>query len=162
MRYLYSVLWLVLAAAWASAFFYIASVIGGVEWIAHMGQGRPATMNVAMAALCLLAAASVLASRKVPRALLLVILVGALVHLFNGIGMYLLASTNGHIRATMPALMYPFFLVGALLPTNSVFMRGLVGNVQFLLLPLVSTVLVVASYSWPPKRLNQSHQAGDA
>jgi hypothetical protein len=162
MRYLHSTLWLVIATSWASAFFYIASVIGGVKWIAHMGQGRPATMNVAMAALCLLAAAFLLARRKVPRAVLALVLVGALVHLFNGIGMYLLVSTNGHIRATMQALMYPFFLVGTLLPTNSIFMRGLVGNVQLLVLPLANTVLVMASFFWRHEHLNQNHPTSDA
>ena len=121
MRYLYSALWLLISAGWLSAFYFQGSIIGGVEWLVHVGLGLPAGMNLLMAVLCLFTAICFLGPKRIPIALAAAVGVVTAVHLFNAIGQYLVHSTIGGILTTHAAVMIPFQLVGAYLPTNTVF-----------------------------------------
>lgn len=160
MRYLHSTLWLLFAAAWLAAFFVLASMVGGAQWLAHTGQGVPATMNILLAALCLAVAVCVSFRSKAKRLILFAALAVALVHLFNGLGSYLLVTLSNNRISVPPALMLPFYLVGSVIPTNPIFAKGLVGNWQLVALPLANAVLALLSLLSPNAK--GKRQSGDA
>src|SRR5436190_5375800 len=134
MRYLHSMLWLLFGAAWISAFFVLASTAGGAQWLIHMGQGVPAVMNILLASLSLAIAGRVVVGGSAPRFLLLTALAIALLHLFNGLGVYLMITlASNRANAPLP-VMWPFLVVGSVLPTNPTFVKGLVGSWQLVAL----------------------------
>jgi len=143
MRYLHSTLWLLLGAAWISALFALASTVGGTQWLAHMGRGTRAALNILLASLCLAIAGCAFSGGKAPKVLLFSALTVALLHLFNGLGSYLMVTlANNGIGAPLLVMM-PFYLVGSVIPTNPIFASGLIGNWQLIALPLASTVLAL-------------------
>ena len=102
-------------------------------------------MNILLAALCLAVAVCVSFRSKAKRLILFAALAVALVHLFNGLGSYLLVTLSNNRISVPPALMLPFYLVGSVIPTNPIFAKGLVGNWQLVALPLANAVLALLS-----------------
>jgi hypothetical protein len=160
MVYLLSLLWLALCAAWISGVFFLASTVGGMQWLVHTGMGVPAGMNILMAALCLLAAVSLLTLKRVPFALMVAAAAGTSLHLINAFGMYLMYESNGRILTTNPIVAKPFLWLGTLLPTNTVFTELLTGNHVFLILPFGCLALVAAT-AWRKSKNNMPVVAKD-
>lgn len=101
-------LWSVLAAGWTSAFLVLSSLVGGVQWLAHTGHVRPALLNLLMAALCAAAAIQGLRGVALRAPLPLFIAIGAVLHMLNILGFFLLQTP----------LALPFYWLATVLPTN--------------------------------------------
>ncbi len=128
-------------------------MVGGVQWLSHVGMTRPAAMNLAMAFLVLVGAIWFLREKPIPKTLAVAAIVLSALHLFNAIGTYLIYDSNGRVLVTDPTLMLPFRLMGGIFPTNSIFTDKLVGNGALLALPFVSLVVVLWSIFMTRKRV---------
>jgi hypothetical protein len=159
MRFLHSAAWLLLASAWASAFFTLARLLGGVALLAPKGQVPQAAMNLAAALLCLLIALSVARAGRAPTALLLLLLPVSVVHLVNSLGLYWLANTEGSIGMTMPAVIYPFSILSSVIPTNSLFTGAAHEDWRLIVLPVVTTALTLLAIAM---RVHTSKRKRDA
>lgn len=145
MQYIFSILWLALGGTWISAVIYLGHMVGGVQWLIHTGQGRPAAMNILMAMICVVAAIKLGVTKKLHIAIIISATVVILVHLVNAFGIYLMYESNGRIFSTDPWLMLPFRLLAMAIPTNTVFTGKLSGNHVFFILPIASAALLAAS-----------------
>jgi hypothetical protein len=140
MRYLLATSWLLAAAAWVSAFFTLAATLGGARPIGrYMEEGSPAILNIAMAILSLGVAFCLLRRATASRSLAILALAGALLHLSNSLYLHLASlGAPGFVLS-------PLGLIAALLPTNPVYMSGLVGNGQLFQLPFAAVALSVGT-----------------
>lgn len=159
MRLLHSTLWLLFSVAWISAFFVLASMVGGTQWLVHTGQGVRSMMNIFLAILCLAVAIFVVIGSKPPKFLLFAALAVALVHLVNGLGSYLMVTLANNGITAPPLVILPFSLLGLAIPTNPIFAKGLVGNWQLFALPLANTLLIFSSLF--SSRVKAGHQSGN-
>lgn len=156
MRAFLTFLWLVLAAGWLSGIVFIAKLIGGSQYIAHVGQSRPVAMLALMGALCFAAALALALAKRLPRALSIAIATVGGLHLVNAMGAYMMYITNG---TASPALMLPFVLLASVIPTSTMFVGMPVGNASLLLLPAV-TLSVLAGTSFLSRRAHAPAETG--
>jgi hypothetical protein len=140
-------LWIGLAAGWLSGIAFIARLIGGYQYIQHMGQARTVTMLALAGALCFVSGCALLWLRRLPTPLKIAIAVVAGIHLLGAVG-FLLGSTTG----IAGVLLIPFRLIAAVLPTKTFFVGMPAGNGALLLLPIGTLLLLLAS----PKAIKES------
>lgn len=132
MRYLLSTIWLILSGTWVAAFLQLGSMVGGVRWIEHTGQGPSAAIDILMALLCLVAAIFLLTSSKIPKSLMVTIALFASIFLLNIVGFVVV--TSQYIQVTAPFLVKLFYLT-LILPTNPSFTNLIVGLIGLAILP---------------------------
>lgn len=146
-------LWVALAGGWTSAFFTVGAMVGGVQWIAHSGHGRPATLNLLMAALCAVVALQSLRGVKVPSFLPMSVAAGAVLHMLNIVGLFLIGTP----------LALPFYWLATLLPTNPYVFRASnlsipVAFVAIWLLPVATCVAaIILRKAEPQKVATEAH-----
>ena len=128
------------------ALLFLGSMFGGVQWLAHVGQLRPAGFDVLMAMLCLAAAAHCgWRTDRLPTLLQVAIVLVSGLFLANVGGLYLVSESNGRIVFENPALIRPFLQLSEIAPTSSAFTALLPGYSTLVLLPGSSLVLALVS-----------------
>lgn len=150
MRFLLLPFWLITAAGWLSGIAFIAKLIGGYQWIEHMGQSRAVSMLALMGASCAAAGLAHALLGRLPKFVAIPVAVLAGVHLVNAIGLYILASTNGHAGA----IMIPFMLLSSIVPTTTAFVGVPAGNTSVFILPAATFMLLTASLAFGKQELH--------
>lgn len=121
-----ALLFLILALGWGSAYAMLGYMAGGNQYIAHVGAGFPAAMNMAMSGLSLFAFFGLLLFGSYPKLVSIPFFVGTLLHFFSG------------------------FAFG-LIPANTQFLGMPSGNESRLFLPGGSLIVhLIAVYAYLP------------
>ena len=137
-----ALLWAALAACWVVPILRLCQVIGGCQWLGHMGQAGAAATAAAMVALCVLAAIANISHGGVPGVVKLAIVLASSLHLFQAVGFYILTSSNGHAS---PLVLLPFALVSAVFPSVIVTGNGAVMAALYVALPLFCLALALSA-----------------
>lgn len=134
-----SLLWAALGAGWIIPILRLCQVIGGCQWIGHMGQTGAVATAVLMVALCVLAAVASAFFGGIPGIVKLAIVLASSLHLFHAVFFFVLTSSNGHVS---PLVMLPFTLVSAAFPSIIVTGNGVA---MYVALPFFCVVLALSA-----------------
>jgi hypothetical protein len=93
--------------------------------------------------LCLFAAISILRTSKLPKIITFAIVVTSLLVLLNGLGVYLVVSSNGDVLGS--SWFYPFEVIHKIIPTDVVVSKSRAGKGAIYALPLANSVLLLVA-----------------
>ncbi len=152
--YLLAILWLLTAIGWAFSINYLASIIGGARWIAHMGMTKLVVESGVIAVFCLFVAIGFTLTSTPPRVILWILLIFPAIHFIN-IGIDLAVKSLGHpfrLPSILEGMITIYYMIAGRFQAHSIFMKNISAHV----LPLATMVLVLISF--PFSRINIKHK----
>jgi hypothetical protein len=140
-----SVLWATFAACWVFPIQQLCQMIGGCQWIEHLGYSGAASTAAVMIVLCALAAYSTLRGTLPPLLRYGLITVSTL-HLLNAAWLFYFFAVGGRVSRL---LYMPFLLLKTVFPSILVTAQPTIAVALYVVLPLACLVLALRARRLP-------------